>query len=352
MSERVRAFVGRHERIDGLSGRQLALRAIALSGVDEGELYDRSDVYLTAYAEARLDEFDPDQVRDEDGKWSSTGGGGGGGGTSSSESGSSKPSRELTVKKYKAHSGFKGSAKHTEELHKENGHWTPPRQALHRSYLNAAKAQVPKGDGVVYMTGGGPAAGKSKGLLQNPKVGIPNAKQAVHADPDGAKEWIPEFAEYKHSDDPSVATRVHEESAYMSQEAVKEGLAGGHDVVYDSSGDGGIDKLEKKVKAMRANGAKKVVAHYATVDVDEAIKRSDARAKVEGRFVPHAYLRKVHQDVTRTALGAIERGVYDKLDLWDTSAAGEPVHVATYDKAAGGLKIHDDKAWENFKKRG
>lgn len=478
MSERVRALVQRYGRLDGLTDREVLVTGAALVGAPLIELLDKSDAYVTAWIEARLDEFNPDQPRDELGRFGE--GGGSRESTASRESAAAREKEQARVSKkqerravnsvardailekdyqrasevlkseginvsaknlereqraveklqelhgedgdinriahhaehlerglregrilledhedlteiiedtiealsddddymeiaedlddylphddggrtreqallhFRSSSGFKGTDQHTEALHKVDGQWTPERAELHRDYLTAAQRDVADGDGVVYMTGGGPAAGKSKGLLQNPKVGIPNARAAVHADPDGAKEWIPEFAEFKHSDDPSVATRVHEESAYMSQEAVKSGLASGKNVVYDSSGDGGIDKLEKKVNAMRANGAKKVVAHYATVDVEEAIKRSDARAKVEGRFVPHAYLRTVHKAVTQTALGAIKRGIYDSLDLWDTTSAGEPRHVATYTKTDG-LKVHDESAWQAFKKRG
>lgn len=200
------------------------------------------------------------------------------------------------------------------------------------------------------MTGGGPASGKTVALLKNPEVGIPGKTAAVHADPDGAKESIPEFAANKHSGDASVATRVHEESAHMSQRAVREGLRQGHDVVYDSSGDGGIAKLEAKVAAMRANGASRIVAHYVTVDINEAIQRSDLRAKTEGRFVPHAYLQQVHRDVSRTALAAVQKGIYDSFDLWDNSGT-TPTHVASYTKG-GGLKIADQSAWEAFKRRG
>ena len=247
---------------------------------------------------------------------------------------------------------FATSAKSTEDLYKQGGKWSPERAKMHQNYVDSVSKNVPKSDvPTVYMTGGGPAAGKSKALLNNPKIGLPGKDKAVHADPDNAKESIPEFTANKHLSDTSVATRVHEESAHMSQQAIAAGLAASKDVVYDSSGDGGIDKLAAKVQRIRDQGAKKVVAHYATVDIDEAIRRSDARALKEGRFVPHAYLRQVHRDVTRTFIGAVERGVYDNLDLWDTSAPGSPTHVATYTKDDG-LTVHDQKAWESFKKRG
>lgn len=249
-------------------------------------------------------------------------------------------------------SNFSTSSQTTEDLYKVGGVWSPSRTAVHDSYIAKVNKGIPVSEvPTVYMTGGGPASGKTVGLLNNPLAGIPNSSKAVHADPDGAKEAIPEFVANKNLGDKSIASRVHEESAYMSQEAVKAGLSSNHDVVYDSTGDSGIEKLAAKVKKIREQGAQKVVAHYATVDVDEAIRRSDSRAKHTGRYVPHDYLKQVHRDVTKTVLGAIERGVYDSLDLWDTSSSGAPEHVASYTKSDG-LKIHNKSSWEAFQKRG
>lgn len=256
---------------------------------------------------------------------------------------SSEPAKDL-------HLGFEGTTKTTEDLFKKDGVWTTERTALHAAYAAGIANGLSKSTApTVYMTGGGPASGKSEALLNNPKTGIPDKTKAAHADPDGAKGWIPEYSTFKNSDT-SAAARVHEESSFMSQEAIKAGLAAGHDVVYDSTGDSGIEKLAAKVQKIRDQGAKRVVAHYVGVDVEEAIRRSDDRAEKTGRYVPHDYLRQVHRDVTATVLAAIERGVYDTLDLWDNSGS-EPTHVASYDKT-NGLKLHDEAGWETFKKRG
>lgn len=224
---------------------------------------------------------------------------------------------------------------------------------------------MPKGTRTVYMTGGGPASGKTTGLLNNPKAGIPDKHNAAHINPDDSKAVLPEFREGVKNDDKNAANYVHEESSYMAKEATTSSLQAGHDVVYDTTGDSGIEKLSGKVQVMRDSGAKHIVAHYATLDVDEAVKRSDARyekAKMEfkkgkgppPRYVAHEYLRSQHDDVNRTALAAIKHGTFDKLDIWDTGGPhGEPpVHVASYDKAGGGLKVHDEGAWSRFQKRG
>lgn len=264
--------------------------------------------------------------------------------------------------------GAKGH-KDTEEAYLKNGKWAPERQELHEKYIkdtfeakkeekdeNGKTKLVPLGHEVpkvdeptVYMTGGGPASGKTTGLLHNEKAGIPDKSKAAHINADEAKEFLPEYKAGQRAKDKNAASFVHEESSYVAKKGVVDALKAGHHVVFDSTGDSGIDSLEKKVAQMRAQGAKKVVANYATLNVDEAIRRSDARAEKSGRFVPHEYLRANHRDVAKTVQGAIERGTFDNLDVWDTNGR-DPVHVASYVKGEG-LTIHDKDAWEAFQKR-
>ena len=152
-------------------------------------------------------------------------------------------------------SKFAVSTKTTEDLYKIGDVWSPQRTAVHDSYIAKVTKGVPVSEvPTVYMTGGGPASGKTVGLLKNPLAGIPGSNKAVHSDPDGAKESIPEYVSNRSLGDKSIAARVHEESSYMSQQAIKSGLESGHDVVYDSTGDSGIEKLSAKVKKIRVVG--------------------------------------------------------------------------------------------------
>jgi len=194
------------------------------------------------------------------------------------------------------------------------------------------------------MTGGGQASGKTSGLLNNTATGIPQKTKAAYCDPDAAKEVLPEYRSGVKSGDKMAATNVHEESAHMSQTAMRHALANGNDVVYDSSGDGGIAKLSAKVAAIRKQGAARIEANYATIDVDVAIQRSDARGAKSGRFVPHELLREVHGDVAKTSMDAVEAGLFDTFKLFDTSGAGSKL-VATWDKASG-MKVHDRDAFD------
>jgi len=303
--------------------------------------------------------FNEDQPRDNHGRWGS---GGAAAATKASshankataeakKSGKPEAHAKAAEAHHKAAAHHASAFKSTEEQHSTDGRWSAERKAMHKSYTEAVTKDVPTSDTpTVHMTGGGPASGKSTGLLHNPATKIPGKEGAAHIDPDGAKLHIPEYNDRVKAGDKGAASYVHEESSHMAKSSIDDALAAGHDVVYDSVGDSGIQKLTGKVEKMRAQGAKRIVAHYATVDVEEAIKRSDKRAERTGRFVPHEYIRQSHADVARTSVAAIETGLFDALDVYDTSG-DKPIHVASYVKGKG-LKVHDQAAWDRHKKRG
>lgn len=221
------------------------------------------------------------------------------------------------------------------------------RQAIHDKYYEETAKGVPTSkEPTMYLTGGGPASGKTTGLLNNKLAAIPDKTKAAHINADEAKEHLPEYKAGKAAKDMYAASFVHEESSDTAKEAVGKALEAGHDVVFDSTGDGGVDSLEKKIAGYRAAGAKKIVANYATIDVNEAIRRSDERAEKSGRFVPHTYLKENHAAVAATLKGAVERKLFDKLDVWDTSRDKmPPIHVASFTKE-GGLKVLDKDRWD------
>lgn len=233
-----------------------------------------------------------------------------------------------------------------------NGEYDPERvSGVHEPYYAATLKGVPtSASPTVYMTGGGPASGKTTGLLNNPQAGIPGTAKAAHINADDAKEYIPEYRAGVKAGNKAAASYAHEESSYMSKVGMARALGSGHDVVYDSVADSGIAKLSSKVQQMREQGAKRVEASYATLDVKEAIRRSDVRAMATGRFVPHAFIEAAHADVARTTLAAVNTGVFDSLKVFDTGGPlGKPPRlIATYDKAGKGLTVTNSKLWAAF----
>ena len=239
-----------------------------------------------------------------------------------------------------------GSSTHLDHSDGKGGFTKERADAVHKPYLEGLTKGVPTSDEpTVYMTGGGPASGKTKALLENSGTGIPSKAMAAHVDPDSAKAAIPEYVAGLKVGDKSAASYVHEESSYMSKAGVRYALAAKRNVVYDSVGDSGIEKLSSKVAEMRAAGARRIYADYATVSVAEAIRRSDARAAATGRWVPHAYISMAHHDVTQTWQAAASRGTFDRLRLWDNNGKS-PKLIA---EAQGGkITIHDRAAWAAF----
>lgn len=235
--------------------------------------------------------------------------------------------------------------------------YTAERQALHAKLINQRLDGVKPGSGTVYMTGGGTASGKTDGILKNPDAGIPKQGDAAVLDPDTFKtgdeekglDGLPEYGVAKKAGRPWAAAHVHEESSNVTQQSISEALKRGHDVVYDSVADSGIDKLHAKVQGMRKAGARVVNADYATCSISTAMKRQEIRAQRTKRHVDPAILRDNHRGVTTAVLGAIDRGTFDRLRVWDTNG-DKPRLIA--ETVGGKLKVHDDAAWKDFVAKG
>jgi len=232
----------------------------------------------------------------------------------------------------------------TKDTYFKDGKWSPERVAIHEAYSKKVGEGVPGGKvPTVYLTGGGPASGKSSALLRNPQAGIPDSTKAVHSDSDAAKTFLPEYQQGVKSNDLGAASKAHRESSHMSGVAIGDAIAKGQDIVYDSTGNNGVEVQRHYADHMRKMGVGRIEASYATVDVETAIARSDARAAQTGRFVPHEEIRRSHADVAKTVLDAMDAGVFDSLKLFDTSGSS-PRLIASYDRDTG-RKVHDEVAF-------
>ncbi len=232
-----------------------------------------------------------------------------------------------------------------------DGSWAPRRQRLHDRIVAKSLRGIPKKkDPTFYMLGGGPASGKST-MLSAGAVKVPSHTRAVHVDPDGMKAQLPEFERFKRLDASQAASLVHEESSYLSKRVGSEAGSSGRDVVFDSTGDGTIEKLEAQVNRYRIFGHK-VVANYATVDTDAAVARAFARGKQTGRYVPETYIRENHKQVSVVFQQALERNLFDEANLFDTNNDATGPRLVLSFKREQGLVIHDQGLWEAFKAKG
>jgi predicted ABC-type ATPase len=223
-----------------------------------------------------------------------------------------------------------------------DGKWTPERQELHKKIIDDfLKEATPVDEPVSYMTGGGPASGKSVAL----KMGfMPVPDNHVAIDPDAIKTYIPEYRRGLDSKDPNAAAFAHEESSYLGKQIMTRAVENGYNTLLDGTGNSAIEDLTRKVAQMK-QGGRKAIATYVTVDTDIAQARNLARAEKTGRLVPETFLRACHASVSNVFPKAISAGLFDEVNLIDTSS-GKAVRVLS---AKGHkVEVHDNDRWEAF----
>lgn len=240
---------------------------------------------------------------------------------------------------------------------KATGQFTPERQAVHDRIVGghfAGKVPVPKGQArTFYVLGGGSGAGKTS-MVKSGAVRLGDVSTTVLIDPDAIKTQIPEFRPLKRAGSLVAGAFVHEESSHLAKRTTAEAFERGHNVVLDGTGDGSLDGLTKKLAAARKAGLR-VVGEYATVSVDEAIRRSNERGKnnPDRGVVPEAAVRHTHASVSVVLPQAIGRGLFDEARVWDTEgvAPGQPPRMIAEYKD-GKLTLHDEAAWNRFLLKG
>jgi predicted ABC-type ATPase len=211
-----------------------------------------------------------------------------------------------------------------------DGNLAPERQALHDKIVSDAvaghKAQArPR----YHLMGGGTACGKST-LIDTGFVSLPDDHVAVN--PDKIHNLLPEYMEIAKNDPDGAAAFFHEEASYLAKRIVAEAQAKSLNVTLDGTGDGGLSYITGKIEAARAAGYE-VTGTYADLPVELAIKISNARAEagevINGelvhRVVPESVLRQTHAGVAAVFQVA---PMFDRVDLYDTTAMGKPVLMA------------------------
>lgn len=255
-------------------------------------------------------------------------------------SGSSKPALERTVADFPP---ANPNADISRDRYHADGKYTPERQELHDAIIHKAlEGHHESENPTMYLLGGGTASGKSS-LLRSGQFGIP--EDAVLIDSDAVKSNLPDYKEMVAAGDKNAAVYVHKESSDVSKELIKATAEKKYNGVVDTTGDSGMEYLEDKVNEMRANGHR-VVANYATVNVETAIARSNKRGEETGRIVPEALIRAIHKSVSEIMPKAVERGLFDEVTLWDTNS-GAPVKVMSAAKGQA-MTIHDQNLWQKF----
>jgi predicted ABC-type ATPase len=228
-----------------------------------------------------------------------------------------------------------------EKYTRPDGTIDPDRAKLHRQIIDKiltghASHPIP----VATFLGGGPAAGKSTIATRG--------EDSAHIDPDEIKAQIPEYQQMVAAGDPRAAMYVHEESSQISKEAMEEARRQKMNYTLDGTGNSHIEKLAKKVNAAKAAGYQ-TVGKYVTVDTDTAVQRAMQRASETGRMVPEPVIRETHAAVSRVFPEAVNQGLFNNLELWDTNG-NKPQRIATASGAF--LNVENQEAYQKFLDKG
>lgn len=229
----------------------------------------------------------------------------------------------------------------TEVMHTENGKYTERRRKLHAEiYEKLLAGAQPVEKPTFVLLGGGSASGKSS-LVAGTVPAIPDS--IVRVDADQIKSMLPEYAALSGKDSRAAAF-AHNESAFMAKELASLAASRGYNTMLDGTGNGSEGGLAKKVNIAKKQGMR-VVAVYATTDLQTAIARNRERAKTEGRMVPQSFLEYSHQQVSALFPRFVRNGSFDEAHLYDTTGK-DPRKIATL--SDGEFVVHDQAAYDSF----
>lgn len=232
----------------------------------------------------------------------------------------------------------------TAEAHlTSDGTFTDDRQQLHDSivgYNVDGHAEQPSDDRHMVIMGGGTAAGKST-MVNSGAVDLPNDPVSVNAD--DIKEMLPETTAAKAAGDDGWAANAHEESSYLAARTTAAAQAQGQNILLDGTGNSNIDKLVGKIDAAHAAGYK-ADGVYATVPIETALARSQARGEATGRFVPTTAIKEIYNSVGKVVPSAAEK--FDTFKLYDTQTTTPKLIADAH--GPGTLQVHDSDRWASF----
>lgn len=208
-----------------------------------------------------------------------------------------------------------------EEHLDKDGNLSPEREALHRQIIDdMLKGKIPvEGQATMTMLGGGPASGKSSVMSADTS----KDPHAVTIDPDAFKEKLPGYTEMAAKTD-KAAGFYHEESSLLAKRFAEVAYSENYNAIYDGTGDGSVQSVEKKIAAAKAHGYR-VEAKYVTIDTEEAVTRNvkryeDAKARGETARKPdESVVRATHAKVSSISVACAKD--FDHIEIWDNNGA-------------------------------
>ncbi len=265
------------------------------------------DQGVVDYATIKEYEFNPDQPRDEQGRW--TGDGSGGGATPPSLTPAGNTKLEDLVKDPVVRQKMIDAQAASDAVPRTDTINTPERLALREAVVDTlyGRGALIKGKEAWIVTGA-PASGKS-GAVSDPLV---REKGALLVDADEAKAQLPEFA------GGIGAGAVHVESAEIITPALLErAISNGDNIVMPRVGRT-YDSLARDVAALKEAGYK-VHLSYVHVPDEIAVQRATTRFLQTGRLVSVSYVASVDGHPKNTFDRARKNGIADTYEMYDNS---------------------------------
>lgn len=302
-----------------------------------------------------LAKYNPDQPRDDHGRFGS------GGGESNSKTPADGSSKGLAAGSKGDSTTPKDYPKGTSDpitpnmpLHEHlvadgQGGWKPDaeRQALWDGIKSSFREGVPTSDHPkVDMLGGGPAAGKTT-LTESGLVPTRESLQAVYVAPDDIKMMLPEMQDGIAAGDTRIGENMHEESSILGKQILADSMAAGQNIVVDGTGDTSVNSLTGKVEAMQAAGYE-VNGHYVTLPTNEAVGRMYTRGDTTGRYLDESTTRAIHTSVSSILPEMTSK--FDSVRLYDNTgvARGGQAPIIMSSTKDGGTTVQDPAAYDRF----
>ena len=331
----------------------------ALGDVDEATLAKLTDGKEHAELKDAVDDFvldfNPDQDRDAQGKWSSGGG--------SSSFLPLRPGGPFRPDPKKGGSQFKrtwtnklpeGLQKHTWMGHfdkspEEGGKPSVERYTdVHKPIIDKAlDVPVPKPgeQKLAIMTMGAAASGKSSALR-----GI-DTKRFVVMDPDNVKTQLPEYDKAVNGGPKTyrdAAAMSHEESSYVAKQILNQAIARGNHIIVDGTGSDATSFLKKAEKLKAAGYTVHVTMSYLPEKVGMA--RMFKRAEDTGRLVKVNIAHKGYHDVPRNLDQIVHSPHVDSFKLVDNDVPpGTPARDVWMGSKTHGNDELDPAFMKNFR---
>jgi hypothetical protein len=244
-----------------------------------------------------------------------------------------------------------GDALDTQQLYKQDGTYTPEREALHQQIVqHFCEGAVSQDHPQALFTAGGSASGKS-GLAGQSDVESRNLDvppNAVYINPDDIKPMLDEYDQLQNAGRSDIAAgATHEESSDVAKQLTAVAEANNYNMIIDGTGDSAEGKFEGKIDAA-TNAGYDTTVRYADVPYDTAIDRESARSEATGRAVGVDNLVNLHQAVASNYVNGIGQMAAPNIEVYNTNTGDTPTLIAQSPAGSTETTVYNPSSYHAF----